>query len=264
MPDFKMPFKSFRLLALGLLSLVGACDSSANKAKEETQKATSIGYVLAPEIASVAVTSTGDLLVTGQAVARGRVRLTTDKGLAFGVSADSEGRFQASLPQSPEGSFFDLAMDVDGRLMKAEGRLFVPPSIASDLPPKAVFIRIGAGSLPLWPQASLIALVDYDAGGGMAISGRAEAEAEVYVKFNTQTIGQTRANKSGVYSVVIPLKIRGLDQTVTLSVTSGTQSETKSIDFKTIGSFESVRNEAGIWYVNTLLPGGGTQTTLLF
>lgn len=268
-----LPFDPHRRRALGGVAamlclgvpLLSACSGEGNETKDTPYEATAMGYVKTPEIKSVAVTAAGDLLVTGTAFGGGRVRLTSATGQAYGVTADADGHFQASLPQMTGGSLYDLSMEERGRLMKAEGRLFVPPSTASDLPPKAAFMRMGASSLPLWPQAPLLALADYDAGGGLAVSGRARPDAIIEIELNGRPAVRAQAESDGVYTALIPLNPEALGQTLTLSARDGATSETRSLNLRTRGEGpNATANENGVWYVYWNLQGGGAQTSIMF
>lgn len=254
------------ILVLGLWTgLLTGCGPSDTQTKATPYQATAMGYVKTPEITSVAVTVPGDLLVTGTAFAEGRVRLISVAGQAYGVTAGADGRFQASLPQTPGGSFYDVSMEERGRLMKAEGRLFVPPSVASEVPPKSVFMRMGASSLPLWPQAPLLAVLDYDAGGGLSVSGRASAGATVEVALDGRVAMRAEAGDNGIYSALIPLDASVIGQRLRVEVQSGRVSESRSVTFRphTAGAGAAVL-EDGLWYVHWGLSGGGTQTTIVF
>ncbi|ESQ80464.1 hypothetical protein [Asticcacaulis sp. YBE204] len=256
------------LVLLSLTLAAGGLSGCGQKTPEQKEEAaydsSALGYEKTPEVTSVAVTAAGDLLVTGTAVAEGRVRLTSLSGQAYGVTAGRDGRFQASLPQSPGGSLYDLAMEQQGRLMKAEGRLFVPPAGDIDEPPRAVFMRVGAPGLPLWPQAPLLAVADYDAGGALAISGRTENDAMVDIELNGQKAVEVRAGADGVYTALIPLEASVIGQRLVIGVRSRQKYVTHPLTLRAPHAVPSVGMQDGLWYIDRPLVGGGTQVTVVF
>ncbi|MDC7684308.1 hypothetical protein PQU92_13545 [Asticcacaulis sp. BYS171W] len=262
---------SCKTACLVLLSLTAAAGglSGCGQAGPETKEAaaydsSALGYEKTPEVTSVAVTAAGELLVTGTAAAEGRVRLTSITGQAYGVTAGKDGRFQASLPQTPGGSLYDLSMEQQGRLMKAQGRLFVPPATRIDEPPRAVFLRMGAPGLPLWPQAPLLALADYDAGGALSVSGRAESDALIEIDLNGQKAAEVRSGADGIYSVLIPLEASAIGQRLVVGARSRQSYETHPLILRAPRPAASAGIENGVWYVDRPLTGGGTQVTVLF
>jgi hypothetical protein len=251
------------LCAASVVLLTGCGEKAPEKVEVADYVATNRGYVKSPEVTSVAVTAAGELLVTGSALPEARVRLTAPAGQAYGVTAGTDGRFQASLPQMSGGSFYDLAMETEGRLMRAEGRLFVPPASDIGAPPRSVLLRPGASALPLWPQASLLAVVDYDAGGAMAVSGRTDPGLTVDVEIDGQPALEVRSGENGVYTAALPVRGGLRNGTVTIGVHSRDRFETRQISLRHPTSEGAVLT-GGAWYVDWAISGGGLQTTVVF
>lgn len=249
--------------AAWFLLLAGCGEKAPEKVEVADYVATNRGYVKAPEVTSVAVTAAGELLVTGAALPEARVRLTAPAGQAYGVTAGTDGRFQASLPQTSGGSLYDLAMETEGRLMRAEGRLFVPPASDIGAPPRSVLLRPGASALPLWPQAGLVAVVDYDAGGAMTVSGRTDPGLMVDVEVDGQPALEVRAGENGIYSAALPVRGGLHTGIVTIGVRSRDRFETRQISLRQ-PSTEGASLTGGAWYVDWAIGGGGLQTTVVF
>ncbi|UDF02570.1 hypothetical protein [Asticcacaulis sp. AND118] len=260
-----MGFKLHTLIVpMAMAVLVSACGQKApENAEVADYVATNRGYVKSPEVTSVAVTAAGELLVTGSALPESRVRLTSPGGQAYGVTAGGDGRFQASLPQVSGGSLYDLAMEAEGRLMKAEGRLFVPPASDIGAPPRSVLLRPGAAGLPLWPQAGLLAVVDYDAGGAMAVSGRTDPGATVDVEIDGQPAVEVRAGDNGIYTATLPVSGGLRDGTVSVGVHARDRFETRQVSLRQPAG-ERAALASGVWYVDWQITGGGMQTTVVF
>lgn len=251
-------------LALVFAGLLASCDGTApRKTEADKYDAANFGYVKAPEVTSVAVTSAGELLVTGSALAQARVRFSGAGEQAYGVTSGSDGRFQASLPQAPGGSVYDLSMEAGGRLMKGEGRLFVPPATDPAVPPKSVLLRTGSASLPLWPQAGLLAVADYDGGGVLAISGRAQAGDMVDIEIDRQPMAEARAGEDGVYVAVMPLQGGFGSRTLNVSARARDHYETRQIVLRPPQG-ERAATVGGTWYIDWLVAGGAMQTTVVF
>ncbi|MCA1936529.1 MAG: hypothetical protein LDL37_13855 [Asticcacaulis sp.] len=263
--DVPMGFKlsTVALCAASVVLLSGCGDKAPEKVEVADYVATNRGYVKSPEVTSVAVTAAGELLVTGAALPEARVRLTSPSGQAYGVTAGSDGRFQASLPQMSGGSFYDLAMETEGRLMRAEGRLFVPPASDIGAPPRSVLLRPGASALPLWPQAGLIAVVDYDAGGAMAVSGRTDPGIMVDVEIDGQPALEVRSGENGVYTAALPVRGGLRSGTVTIGIRARDRFETRQVSLRQ-PSTEGATLMGVAWYVDWAISGGGLQTTVVF
>ncbi|MFT3995980.1 MAG: hypothetical protein QM667_01115 [Asticcacaulis sp.] len=257
--------RTARIMAIAaLMAALGACGASTpENAEADNYDAANFGYMRAPEVTSVAVTATGELLVTGMARPQVRVRLTGLNGQAYGVTSGADGRFQASLPQASGGSIYDLAMESEGRLLKAEGRLFVPPSTDIGAPPRSVLLRAGAASLPIWPQAGLLSVVDFDAGGAIAVAGRTQPGATVDVEIDGQSAAEARAGEDGVYVAIVPLPGGFVSRGVTIGVHSRDRFETRQIALRRPEG-ERIQQVGNGWYVAWQAPGNAAQTTVVF
>ncbi|MDC7674998.1 hypothetical protein [Asticcacaulis machinosus] len=253
------------IVCLGLLtvsSLITGCQPRDNQANAEGPfLATNMGYVRAPEILTVAIGKNGIVRISGIARPDGRVRLISGQGQAFGVTANTRGEFEADLPGNAQGSLYDVSMEESGRLMKAEGRLFVPPA----QPERAVFMRSGSPSLPLSPHAPLLAVVDYDSRGGVAVAGRAKAGSLVSLAVNGSDIARVKADDTGLYHTILPLRQSLVGQTVTLEARSEGAIDNRQVDIvSTEVATDRVLQTGNAWRVDWSLPGGGAQTTIVY
>jgi hypothetical protein len=247
-----------------ILSLSGmtACQPGPEKARKDYAEALKEqGYAMAPVITAVAQGGPGTLIISGQGQPDGRVRFLYGQQRAIGVTADSDGRFSAELPASPEGSVYDLSTEDNGRLIHAEGRLFVPPG----QPTKAVLLRPGTSSLPVVPQGLGIAVVDYDAAGALGITGRAGPKAALDVLVDGEIRAQPTAGADGTFTAMTQIDPPGdAAQSVSLSADAASTSWKREISVTKPGAGDRVTPIPEGWRVDWTLPGGGTQTTLVF
>ncbi|WP_140985501.1 hypothetical protein [Asticcacaulis tiandongensis] len=251
------------LTACGLLTLAGCGPSGAQADKDTPYLATSMGYSRTPEITHIVINPEGELQVSGIAVPQGRVRLVAADGRAIGVTADAQGRFTAEVPQGPGGSLYTLLMESGGRLIQAEGTVFVPAQSAATDDPGAVFLREGAATLPMSARSGLLAALDYDAGGGMAVSGRSLPDIVIEVLVDGQTAARTRTDATGLYHALIPPANRSIGSRFQLSVRGANNTENRMVTLKAPQA-NRIEAEDGQWYVHRGLSGGGAQTTVVF
>lgn len=256
----RRPILTLCLLA-GASALLTGCQPRDNQASDEGPfLATNMGYVRAPEILKVSIANNGVVRISGIARPDGRVRLISGQGQAFGVTANTRGEFEANLPGNTQGSLYDVSMEESGRLMKAEGRLFVLPA----QPERAVFMRSGSPSLPLSPHAPLLAVVDYDSLGGVAVSGRTKAKAVVALSVNGSDIARVKADEAGLYYTLLPLRQSLAGQDVTLTARSEGAIDSRQLNIVSTGVADSVQPAGNAWRVDWSLPGGGVQTTIVY
>ncbi|MFT4091765.1 MAG: hypothetical protein QM645_13605 [Asticcacaulis sp.] len=251
------------LMTCAALTVTGCAPSGTEADKDTPYLATSMGYARTPEVVDAVVNADGSLRLTGLAMPQGRVRLVATDGRAIGVTADARGRFMADVPQGEGGSLYTLAMENEGRLIKADGTVFVPPQTAATDDPGAVYLREGAASLPLSARSGLLATLDYDAGGGMAVSGRSLPDVVIEVAVDGQTAARTRTDAVGLYHALIPPGNRGIGSRVQLSVRGANNTETRSAMLKAPQS-DRIEADDGLWYIHRSLLGGGSQTTVVF
>lgn len=250
------------LILLGIATIAAAACSPKPQAAQDTDDyMRSRGYSRAPQILSV--TANGNMVsVSGKAVPEGRVRFLYGDQRAIGVTADSKGRFSADLPVTPQGTLFDVSMEDSGQLMQAEGRLFVPPGA----PQKAVLLRAGAPSLPVMPRGTGIAVVDYDAAGAMMVTGAAAPGAAISLTVGEEIWPkQPAAAANGLFTAIcqIPPPEDEASQ-ISLSVKAGQANWLQMITVSRPPEGDHISATPGGWRIDWALPGGGSQTTLVF
>ena len=262
--SLSLPFP--RILSLLVCAgFVAACHPGPAKTNSDNvQKLMDNGYSPAPVVNEVTQSGPGMLTVKGQALPDGRVRFILGPQRAIGVTADSKGRFSADLPADPKGSVFDLLMEDRGRLMHAEGRLFVPPG----QPAKAIIMRPGAASLPVARQPEGIAVLDYDAAGALAVSGRVAPKTAVDVIVNGQLRGaQPISAGDGAYTAMTQMLPAPGDSPTTLNIVIEAGGATWKRDVMVSRPADGGDHVTLIpegWRVDWKVPGGGVQTTLVF
>jgi hypothetical protein len=245
---------------------LGGCKPKAPKAEsDDWSTLRPAGYAIAPVVTGVAAAGPGMIAVEGHALPDSRVRFLYGpdaRQLRIGVTADSKGRFMAELPASPQGSVFDVfATDDSGRMVQAEGRLFVPP----DQPGKAIMMRPGTPSIPVYGQTSGLAVVDYDPAGAFAVAGRVAPRSSV-----TLTVGDVRVQRTsdanGYFNAVMQIP-QPTDQVMPLNlqVEAGGALWKRDIGVsRATGESDQVTPIPQGWRVDWRVPGGGMQTTLVF
>jgi len=259
--------KKMSLLPRLLLLILALCATTAcQRGTEEARKdyagvLRAQGYASPPVITARAQGGPGTLIITGQAQPEGRVRFLYGQQRAIGVTADASGKFTAELPAGLEGSVYDLSTEDNGRLIHAEGRLFVPPG----QPAKAVLLRPGTASLPVTPQGLGIAVVDYDSAGALGITGRAGPKAALDLLVDGEIRAQPNARDDGVFTAMTQIAPPGdAPQTVSLSADAASTSWKRQIAVTKPVAGDRVTPIPEGWRIDWTLPGGGAQTTLVF
>lgn len=261
-----MPLSSLRavLLPLGALLCLSGCHAPQTKADDSDEAALrKAGYSRAPQVTNVEAGGGGAYIVSGQAMPNGRVRFSYGGDRAIGVTADAKGRFRAPLPVGADGGLYDLSIEDEGRLMHAEGRLFIPPGH----PEKTVLIRAGAPSESLLDRSLPIGVVDYDAAGAIAISGHIATKNIVNVLIDGDIRAQVKPDDSRAYSAlsqIAPPTKAPVGVAIEVQVDGKSASRTISVSLPDPDKGDQIRAIPGGWRVDAVLPGGGVQTTLVF
>ncbi len=254
------------ILMLGAAASLGACErkgAGALLGAGDAGHAPS-GYVTPPLVTAVNGQPGGAITITGVAAPETRIRGETPDHRGYGATSDKAGRFTLEAPPTTTPLLIAVYEEQDGgRPVSADGYLFVPP----DAPGRAVLLRAGAPSRPLRSSGpgALIAVTDFDAGGGGAVSGLAAPGAEVDVSIDGGAMVRAHADTQGVYAVRL-----GADKPLGagahgVRVTTGGQTVERSLDFSTSATtqlFNAVRMPDG-WRVAWTLPGGGVQSTFI-
>lgn len=249
---------------VAVLLMLSACQrpliASSDNDDADLRKA---GYVRAPQILDVEPSSGGAYIVEGVGEPNGRVRFDYDGDRAIGVTADAKGRFRAPVQIDAAGGLYDVSSEDNGRLLHAEGRLFIP----AGHPEKAVLIRSGAPSVPLMDKTLPIAVVDYDAAGAIAISGHIATNNIVNVLIDGDIRAQVRPDADHAYSALSQIAPPSkTPATVALEVRVDGKSAARQISVTAPDATQGdqISVVPGGWRVDAVLPGGGMQTTLVF
>jgi hypothetical protein len=215
-------------------------------------------YAPPPRIVAVATGTGGSALVSGQAAPDSRIRAVTTDQATYGATADHDGRFVLELPSAGRSRLVALSQEGARRSTRAVGWLFVPP----DAPERAVLLRAGAPAGPL-AGAGLMAAVDYDSGGGVAVSGRAQPNATVALSVDGGPAQEVRADGAGAWSARLAAPLPAGPHV--LHVRSGSARVDRAVDVEARpiqGVFQATR-ERDDWRVDWTPPGGGAQTTVV-
>lgn len=212
----------------------------------------------APPVADIVRTDgSGAITVVGRAGRDERVRLIQMDGSAHGVTADGTGAFAVAVPGSAgTDRLFNLSVERAGQSVSSDGWLFSPAAA----PARAVMLRVGGASLPVG-DAPLLAVVDMDAGGGVAMSGRAEPGATVRIALDGQALDSIEAGPNGVWFAVLAAAVTpGVHQ---ISASVGDRREQRELTLGPTRPTTAVDAAPvdGAIRVAWALPGGGSQTT---
>jgi hypothetical protein len=258
--------RALRLAELGIgaaaLLALAACGGSRSATSEAGAGAAASSspsdYAPPPRITAVASGTSGSALVSGEAAPDSRVRAVTTDQATYGATTGHDGRFVLELPSAERSRLVALSADTPRRSSRATGWLFIPP----DAPEQAVLLRAGAPAGPL-AGAGLIAAVDYDASGGVAVSGRVQPNASVSLSVDSGAAQDLRANAGGDWSARLANTLPAGPHV--LHVRSGSDHADCAFVLQARpiqGVFQATR-ERGDWRVDWTPPGGGAQTTLV-
>ncbi|ESQ91743.1 hypothetical protein ABAC460_05225 [Asticcacaulis sp. AC460] len=278
-----------------LLLSLAACQPARPGAEDAaTAELRAKGYARAPEITSVVEEGT-TFVVYGVANKGGRVNLkylgANDAGLTLNASiggeVDKEGVFRIpEVPVGPHGGLYDLLAtdsprsqresevpadtsafptdlpsDERGRWLHAEGKLFVPRGH----PEKAVVLRAGVAGRPVSVQNQIIAEVDYDGRGGIAVAGRVAPDITVNLVVGGVMIGRSQSDADGRYQVLGQISAPGEAEVVMdIEITTEKQSQTRAVPISLPPGGDRITPIEGGWRVDWGLPGGGVQTSVVF
>jgi len=251
------------ILACAVLAACHPAPKTTASANEEDAAMRVAGYARAPVLTGATQNGEETFVIAGNARPDGRVRVQYQGRRAVGTTADSDGHFRIEVPAANPGGIYDVSMEDSGRLMHAEGRLFVP----FNHPEKAVLLRAGSASLPLNNMAATVATVDYDGSGGAALSGKVTPHTQVDLLMDGEIRGRAVSDDEGRYSLTtqIPPPVSGaagLDLTIQAGKISTQKTVPVSLPDKSAG--DRVSAVDGGWRVDWTLPGGGMQTTLVY
>lgn len=235
--------------------LIGACsqDPTQTTDSELTQPA----YAAPPVASAVEVSSQGGLTVRGQAGPDERVRLIQMDGTAHGVTAGGDGAFAIVVPGvTATNLLFNLSVERAGQSVSSDGWLFSPAAA----PTRAVMLRAGGASRPVG-AAPLLATIDMDPGGGVALAGRAEPGAMVSINIDGQARGRAEAGEDGVWFMVLTSAVpAGPHTLVARAGEEEARAELNLAPSRPEGALETVAVPSGV-RIAWGLPGGGSQTT---
>ena len=128
-----------------------------------------------------------------------------------------------------------------------------------------MLLRPGTSSLPVTPQGLGIAVVDYDSAGALGITGRAGPKAALDVLVDGVIRAQPTARADGVFTAMTQIAAPGeTARTISLSADAASTSWKREVAVTKPGPGDRVTPIPEGWRIDWNLPGGGTQTTLVF
>jgi hypothetical protein len=232
----------------------------AAAAPEAAETAGGPAYAVPPSPTGVTSARSGAVTVHGRAARGVRVRGVSPQGAAYGATAGDDGAFALDLPPAATPHLLALSSEDGIRSIPGEGWLFVPP----DQPGRAVLLRSGAPATPLKGAASLIAAVDYDAAGAVAVSGIAAPGARVQIFLDGAEAGVVKAGADGTYGARLARRVSPGAHLIRAA--AGGRSAEQAVSLTPGGAVREVlsaRREPEFWRVTWSPAGGGVQTTLV-
>lgn len=215
--------------------------------------------LVAPQVTGLGPASNGGLVLSGLARPGDRVRVTDSAGRAVGVTANADGAFAVSLPAPERAEILQVTVLRPEGAAVADGFVFAPPGGRG-----AAVLRPGAAAAPLDPAAGLIAALDRDDGGSLALAGRGAADQPVRISVDGAPAGETRTDAEGRFALRLDVRVAPGPRRVRVETPAGAAERTiELIDSTGRRGLEGAPIEGG-WSVRWPLPGGGGQTTYLF
>ena len=246
---------------------LGACRPPDGQAAATPAAPDASGYLEPPVMTGAVREADGRVTLSGHAPADAEVRLMDPGGGAFSATATSGGDWSIQLAASPQPRMFAFEGEVSGRVLHGEGAVLVLPAPG----PEAVLMRAGYGAVPVGPGGGpfRIEAIDYDGSGGVAVSGVAPPRAMLRFVLDGAPAGAGQADDKGRFTVLdmntrTPMG-RG-DHTVRIesqtAAVHGPLTVAAPADLSD-RAFAATRELDG-WRIDWRIPGGGTQSTLVF
>jgi hypothetical protein len=250
--------------AVGLIGPLAGCERRSEAATAAAEDPS--GYLAPPTVTQAARDGRGGVTLAGRAPEDAEVRLRDPSGEAFSATAGPGGVWSIALPSAQEPRMFAFEAELSGRILHGEGALLVlpPPAVP------ALLARAGYGALPIGSdgRAQQILAVDYDGGGGGAVSGVAAPGAAVRLMLDGQPVGSGQADGAGRYAAL------GLNarkpfapgpHRVRVETPAGPAEASLAVSPPALPGARAfhAEREGAAWRVDWRLPGGGVQTTLV-
>jgi hypothetical protein len=205
------------------------------------------------------------LLLSGTGPPRSKARLATPQGQSITGNVDKQGRWAMALGPASVPQVFGLSVALDDRTVQAEGYVLATPS------GQVALLRAGGASMRIdRPPGFGFRLIDFDRGGGMAVSAAVAPGATVILRLDGRQVAQGRADATGLYVVDLPaagapsaiapglhrlqMYGDGFSDNITLQLVAAAP--------LVQGPMRSQLTGAGL-RVDWMTPGGGVQSTIL-
>lgn len=251
--------------AVAVFALDG-CQRQAAQNPNANASVDATGYLSPPTLMTAVRDGRGEVILSGRAPGDAEVRLRDPFGGAFSATAN-EGAWSMQLPPATEPRMFAFEGELSGRVLHAEGAILILPPPG----PAAVLARAGYGALVIGEGAGplRLATVDYDGGGGGSVSGFTAPRAPVRFVLDGQPVGAGQADDQGRFTILDLTARRPFATGAhTVTIESQTSAVRGQIDVTPATSLGDapfyVTRETGAWRADWRIPGGGTQSTIVF
>lgn len=248
---------------LGLLALAAGCAPAGGSAGDEAGNEAptgEVGYRAPPDLTGVTRTAAG-IELSGRAAPGVKVRVATPQGQAAFANADERGGWRLTVPASSEPRLFGLSVADSGRVIQAQGYLFLAPDgIAARL-------RAGGGTEFVGPAAQGLAVtaVDWDKALAASVSGSAAPGEGVTVRIDGIARADATTDEAGRFVAPLTQPLSEGAHDLDLFGAGGEihlQATVTPPAPLTGAPFHAERGPTG-WRIDWLTPGGGEQTTVL-
>lgn len=229
------------------------------------------GYLPSPTVTKALRLPDGGVALSGVGPGDAEIRLLQPSGPAYAATAGADGTWSVRLDRSNVPRMFALEGEASGRVVHADGAVATLPAPAA----AAVLARPGFGSLRVDARLGIlrIACIDYDGGGGGAVSGATAPHAPVRLLLDEVPVGAGVADDEGRFTLLDMDARRPLSMGPhVLRVETRIGGQTAGVEGRwTFGPpvdpgaavFKASRVDAA-WRIDWRIPGGGVQTTIVF
>ena len=253
------------LAATALALLTAGCHrtraSSADSREALELAGGDAGYLAPPEVIKAEMARNGAIRVSGSAPPRAMVEITAPEGEQEHTRADRRGAWGVTLPGGRTRLYAVSAL-VGSRPVHAEGALVTAAGVISP----GVMVRAGYAARPLMrARRTLIATIDYDPQGAIALAGDAPPGTKLTLAVDGAPAAIGQADAQGRYALMVAtrrltfgphrLQVRGAGQLVERQVALDTPTPLTA-------PYQAWATAQG-WRVEWALTGGGVQTTLM-
>lgn len=262
--------KALRLAACaGFLAAsgCGGAPTAAPPAAPAAAAADNAGFLSPPQATRAGWAGPGGgVTLWGRAPPQAKVVMLSPDGARMEATADDDGGWRVQAPPAPGPRLFALSAQAGARTLRAEGAVALLPVGAAT---PALLLRSGAPALmvaaPAPPVLRLVSL-DFDAGGGFAVSGSAPPGSAVGLTLDGAPAGQGKADPAGRFAV-LAIAAPATQGDHLVAVRAGEGVDARIVSFALPAALTAPYRATSApqgWRIDWSPPGGGVQTLTAF